>query len=104
MNNHQQLYTLGNWTVKPDSEEKFITEWESFAKWTSKKFSGAGIGYLLQDSTNPSMFISFGAWDSIESINKWRGLPEFNAFAEKVKNLCTKFEPHNMVLVASTNE
>lgn len=68
MNNQNQPFTVGIWTVKEGNQKAFIAEWNSFAVWTSKHQAGSGMGYLLQDSADPQKFISFGGWNNSESI------------------------------------
>ncbi len=102
MSNASQLYTLGTWTVKPGNERVFIAEWETFARWTAKNLAGAGMAYLLQDAERPEQFISFGPWESAEHVRLWRERPEFRAFAVKVRELCSDFQPHTLSVVASS--
>ena len=99
-----QPYTLGVWTVKPGSEEAFITEWETFARWTARNHPGAGTACLLRDTDHPEQFISFGPWESVEVIKSWRERSEFKAFVVKARQLCTDFQPHSMTAVASSTE
>lgn len=100
---HREIYTLGIWTVKPGKEAQFISEWTAFAERTAKNYPGAGKPYLLQDEHEPLRFISFGPWDNKETIRQWRESAEFRAFADKVKDLCDKFEPNTLKLVSTTN-
>jgi heme-degrading monooxygenase HmoA len=103
-NKPRETYTLGIWKVKPGMESEFISEWTSFANWTSETFSGeVGKAYLLRDETDSLRFISFGPWDNENTIQKWRGSDEFKSFAAKVKDLCDDFQP-NTLKVASSSE
>jgi pimeloyl-ACP methyl ester carboxylesterase/heme-degrading monooxygenase HmoA len=95
-------YTLGIWKVKPEKEKDFINEWTAFATWTGSNISGSGKAHLLQDKENPLRFISFGSWDSEESISKWRNYNEFKTFVEKVKELCDEFQPNTLNEVSSS--
>ena len=102
MNKSGQIYTLGMWLVKPGLESEFITTWETFARWTAESLSlpddlGA---HLLQDLENPRRFISFGPWKDIQTVQAWRGLPEFMAFFSKARELCEKIEPSTLKQVA----
>ncbi len=104
MGESNQPYTLGIWTVRPGKGASFVKVWEEFAKWTAQNIAGSGTGYLLQDSANPEKYISFGQWESGEAVSVWRERPEFKAFAAKARDLCSEFQPHSMMLVASSEE
>ncbi len=95
-----QHFTSGEWLVKAGKESEFIVAWEYFAKWTGQSQVGAGTGHLLQDSTNPRKFLSFGPWDNIGAIDHWRDEPEFQAFVEKARELCDSIQPRTLSLVA----
>lgn len=95
-------YTLGIWKVKPEKEKDFIKEWTNFASWTGRNINGSGKAHLLQDKENPLRFISFGSWDSEESITHWRNYKEFKTFVEKVKELCDEFQPNTLNEVSSS--
>lgn len=97
-----QPYTVGKWTTRIGSERAFITEWERFAKWTAKNQQGAGIGYLLQDKEKPQEFISFGPWENDDAIKAWRERPEFKTFVSTIGELCAKFQPQSLALVATS--
>jgi heme-degrading monooxygenase HmoA len=99
----EETYTLGIWTVKPGKEEEFIRIWTSFANWTSENISGAGKGRLLLDEKNSLRFISFGPWNSEDSIQKWRDSGEFKSFVTKAKDLCDDFQPNTLKLVSTSD-
>lgn len=96
----KKIYTLGVWTVKPEKEAEFISEWTSFANWTSNNISGPGKAYLLQDEKNSLRFISFGPWDNEKSIEGWRESNEFRNFVTKAKDLCVDFQPNTLKVVS----
>ncbi len=104
MDQPRQPYTLGIWTVKPGSEDTFLSEWKAFAEWSSKNQPGAGSAYLLRDLDHPQMFVSYGSWIDSAAINRWRSTPEFKRFVGKVKTICDAFEPHSMELVATVSQ
>lgn len=102
MDKIKQPFTLGVWKVKPGNEDTFISEWRAFAHWTAEHQAGALRAALLQDSDRPEQFISFGPWENTEAIKAWRERPEFTAFVSKARQLCDEFEPHSLMLVASS--
>jgi quinol monooxygenase YgiN len=100
-NQHQEIYTLGIWTIKPEYINEFIGEWTLFAKWTSEHISGSGNPYLLQDQINPLRFISFGPWDNESTINIWRSSKEFTNFITTIKVFCEDFQPNTLKVVST---
>ena len=102
MNKPEQPYTMGIWKVKPGNEEAFASAWKTFADWSFKNQEGAGHGYLLEDPENPQSFVSFGWWESVDAIRKWRARPEFNEFVGKAKALCDDFQPKSLRLKTTT--
>ena len=95
-----QLFTSGQWLVKPGKEADFISAWDTFAQWTGEHQPGAGSGHLLQDTTNSRSFLSFGHWDSEAAIQQWRLMPEFQAFLTTARDLCDDIQTRALTLVA----
>ena len=104
MYNLNQLFTSGIWLAKEGKEEDFVREWGVFADWSIRKKLGSGEPYLLQDINNPRYFISFGPWPDLATIGKWRQTKEFQTFVKKVKDLCEKFDPSTLKVVALGEE
>jgi heme-degrading monooxygenase HmoA len=98
-----QPATMGTWRVKQGKEAEFIALWDSFAQWTSQNHPGAGAGYLIQDLTDPRRFVSFGFWESVEVIEKWREDPEFQGFVNRAQELIDDFQPSTLRLVATVS-
>ena len=97
MENSNEVYTFGLWTVKPGKEAEFIAAWESFARWTSEHQPGmAGEALLLQDLDQPKRLVSIGGWTDRQRVEAWRQLPEFRAFFAKAKELCEEMQPHSL--------
>lgn len=92
------LYTHGRWVVKEGQQERFQAAWEEFAEWTNAEISGAVAGEvrLLQDLDDPTLFYSFGPWDSIEAIQAWRANPGFQARIGRIRELLVSFEAHTL--------
>jgi heme-degrading monooxygenase HmoA len=98
-----ETYTLGIWKVKPGMDKEFISEWTSFANWTSETYSGeVGKAYLLRDETDSLRFISFGPWDGEITIRNWRNSNEFKEFAGKIADLCDDFQPNTLKVASSS--
>jgi heme-degrading monooxygenase HmoA len=103
MTDKLQLYTCGTWIVKSGMEQDFIEVWQAFADWTSRDQVGAGAGTLLQNEADPSMFLSFGPWENLEVIAKWRSRPEFQDFVARARELCNEVKPQTMKVVGYSN-
>jgi quinol monooxygenase YgiN len=95
-----QLFSSGQWLVKPGKEAEFISAWDTFAQWTVRNQPGAGSGHLVQDTANSRSFLSFGPWDSQDAIQQWRQKPEFQAFLGRARELCDDIQPRTLTLVA----
>ena len=96
----EQVFTSGNWLAREGREKEFQKAWQDFANWAAREKHGSESPYLLQDLENPRHFISFGPWPDVEAIKKWRETEEFRNFVIRVKELCEKFEPFTLRVVA----
>jgi len=95
-----QPYTMGNWVAKPGREEEFVAAWLELAEWTKREI-GAPSATLLRDIGDPTRFVSFGPWDSLEAIDAWRALPGFRERVERIRGFLESFEPNTLELVAT---
>jgi heme-degrading monooxygenase HmoA len=100
MGDPEKIFAAGIWLVRPGNEQAFIEAWKEFSAWTALHQDGSGYGNLLQDTGNPSRFISFGPWDSLESIQAWRQQPEFMKAITRFMDLCDQITPGTFRLVA----
>jgi len=82
------VFAFGYWTVKPGKEEIFLEKWQNFAQWTLNHFKGARWVYMVRDQEQTNKFISFGPWESLESIAEWRQSSKFTAAFADFKELC----------------
>jgi len=102
MEESKEIYTLGFWTVKKDKESEFIDAWDKFAQWTMRNQPGTvGTASLIQDVSNPSSFISFGAWENTATIENWRARPEFKVFFAEARELCEDIKPSTWKVAAT---
>src|SRR3990170_6304947 len=95
-----QLFTSGQWLVKPGKEGQFISAWDTFAHWTGQNQPGVGSRHLLQDTANSRSFLSFGPWDTEEAVQHWRQKPEFQTFLSTARELCDDIQTRTLTLVA----
>lgn len=96
-----QLYTHGRWVVKDGQQEQFRAAWREIADWTSERIAGAvaGEARLLQDLDDPTLFLSFGPWESLEAIQTWRGDDGFKERVSRVREFLVSFEAHTLRVV-----
>lgn len=92
-------YTFGSWRVKAGREEEFVAAWQEFADWTATQ-GLASKAQLLRDHEDPSLFVSLGPWESLDTIARWRSLPGFHDRIVALHALLDSFEPRTLELVA----
>ena len=93
-------FVSGRWTVKPGSEDEFVTRWTAFTQWSLDNAKGARGFYLLRDEKEPNRFVSLGYWDDKASIGAWRQSPEFAEKLGRARELCDEFEARDYALAA----
>lgn len=101
MAQHDVIYAVGIWSVRPGNERAFMEAWMDFASWTSW-LEGSRYGNLLQDLRDPARFVSFGAWEDMECIRAWHRQPEFKKSFDRFLELCDGITPGTFHLVAET--
>jgi heme-degrading monooxygenase HmoA len=95
-----QVYTTGSWQPGPGNEEAFVEAWESFAAWAST-MPGAGTLRLTRDLHDPSRFVSFGSWETLDEVHAWKSSPEFRERMAQVLQHVADFRPAELGLVAT---
>jgi quinol monooxygenase YgiN len=95
-----QPYTHGVWTVKPGREEQFVAAWTELAEWSFREVPGSVWAKLLRDSSTPNRFISFGPWEDLDAIDRWRAHPGWQERVQRLRELLEGFEPSTLELVA----
>ena len=94
------VYTSGTWKVTPGREDEFVNSWKELATRTQGDFPGA-TATLLRDRDDPTLFLSFGPWESLEQIEQWRASETFQTGVGKIRPLLTEFTPRTLDPVAS---
>ena len=92
-------YTHTTWIVKPGYEDEFVRRWAAWADW-SRAEGLAANATLLRDVDEPNHFVSFGPWETIEAVRRWRAEPGFQQHVERLHEVVERFEPHTYALVA----
>jgi heme-degrading monooxygenase HmoA len=93
------IYTSGTWTPSSGSGDAFVEAWRQFASWASSR-PGAGRLQLVRDLTDPSRFVSFGEWESIDDVRAWKSSPEFRERMAHVLQHVDDFQPSELVAAA----
>lgn len=94
------VYTSGRWKVTPGNEDEFVNAWRDLATRTKGDFPSS-TAVLLRDRDDPTLFMSFGPWESIEEIERWRASEAFQSGVGKIRPLLAEFTPHTLDPVAS---
>jgi heme-degrading monooxygenase HmoA len=95
-----ETYTVGMWKAKAGEEREFIEAWREFAAWGST-MPGVGTLRLTRDANDPSRFLSFAPWESIEAIHAWKSSDEFKERIGRVKGHTDEFTPSEFELETS---
>ena len=90
----ERVYTHALWRVKAGCEADFIAAWrELAAAFMSLPQKPSGKGTLIQSATDPTVFYSFGAWESSEDVGAMRADARAQAAMQKVRALCAESTP-----------
>jgi heme-degrading monooxygenase HmoA len=69
----------------------------------TRAVSGAGTLRLTRDARDAEVFLSFGAWESIDAVRAWKGAPDFRERLAHVLQHVDEFEPTELALVATAD-
>ena len=100
MRNLGQLIRLGIWTVKPSSVPEFIDAWQAGVDWIARNLPDDGEAILLQDSDNPTTFISFASSANPAKAQEVMSQTGFQELWARVQTLCENVQPHRTQVVA----
>jgi heme-degrading monooxygenase HmoA len=95
-----EAYTNGVWMVKAGEEEAFVAAWREFASW-GQTWPGCATFRLVRDVRNPSRYMSFGDWESLDAQQAWKDHPEFKARIRRVQEHVDDFQPSLFELVSA---
>ena len=96
----QQVYTLGVWHVKANRDQEFITAWKELAAIFTSLPEPPGKVILIRSDSEPTLFYSFGPWNSLEAIEVMRSDHRAREGIERLKNLYTQATPGSFHVVA----
>lgn len=98
----EKIYTTGRWKANAGKEAAFVDAWVRFAAWASG-MPGAGELRLTRDEREREVFVSFGAWESVDAVHAWKSAPEFRERLAHVLQHVDEFEPSELTVVASAH-
>jgi heme-degrading monooxygenase HmoA len=93
------VYTTGSWRPFEGQDEDFVREWQAFMEWAAS-LPGAGHGVLGRDVRDPGRYVSYMAWDDMESVRAWKGSDEFKPRMSRVQAYIDRFAPTEIEVVA----
>ena len=94
-------YSQTTWTVKPGQEDEFVRRWREFADWSAVQGLRASAK-LFRDVERPSTFLSFGPWESLEAVQRWRSRPGYHERIARLAEVTDGLEPRTLELVAES--
>jgi quinol monooxygenase YgiN len=71
--------------------------------WASS-IPDAGRVELARDVREPTRFVSFGDWASIEEVRGWKSSSEFRERMAQVLQYVDEFQPAELTLIASATD
>lgn len=89
---NETFYTLACWRVKEGNEKLFVDAWKEMGKAFASMPQATIKSRLIQSLKDPTLFYSFGPWESLEDIQLMDTDPEAQQVIQKVMNLCDAFE------------
>jgi heme-degrading monooxygenase HmoA len=81
-------YSAADWQVRAGREAEFVRAWNDFIRWTVEEVPGARTFHLLRDEQNSGRFVSFGSWDSMETVQAWGRHERFAEMYGRCVELC----------------
>ena len=94
-----RYYSHSTWTVKEGCEDEFVTAWKDWVAW-SAPHGLRSSARLLRDVDDPRRFLSFGPWEDLDTIRRWRSLPGFQERLARLQATVERFEPRTLEQVA----
>lgn len=95
-----KAYTFATYRVLPGKEAEFIAAWNRLAATLSGLQDPPYWGTLLRSTTDPTLFHSFGPWESASAVMAMRKDPIAQAAFDGIAALCSEMTPGNYELVA----
>ena len=89
--------------MKDGRQSEFVAAWKELgAIFTTLEDPPHGKGLLIQSTTDPLLFYSFGPWPSIDAVAAMRTDPRAQVGIAKVRELCVEAMPGTFRVVAES--
>jgi heme-degrading monooxygenase HmoA len=88
----ETFYTHALWRVKPGNEQAFIDAWRAMGDAFLAIPGPKSHGTLIQSLTDPTLFYSFGPWESLDQIHAMRANPAAQEAMARARELCEEVE------------
>lgn len=99
---NEQIYTLGEWHVKEDKMKEFIIAWKELGEIFASLPEPPGKGILIQSTSVPTLFYSFGPWSCMEAVKIMRNHTQAQQGIRKLTELCSNAVPGSYRVVAES--
>jgi quinol monooxygenase YgiN len=70
----QDIWTQGTYKVKPGCADEFVRGWCELARHAVEEFAVAPPT-IFQDREDPNLYVTFGVWDSLDTLQRFRSSP-----------------------------
>ena len=81
-------WSSGSWQIKEGHADEFVERWREFLTWTKAENTGFLGARLIRHLAEPNSFVSFAAWQDLDSMRAWQGSPEFAERFSACRALC----------------
>jgi quinol monooxygenase YgiN len=85
------IWTQGIYKVKPGCADEFVRGWRELARHAVEEF-GVAPPTILCDREDPSLYVTFGVWDSLDTLQRFRSSPLVAERALALDNLLDSAE------------
>jgi quinol monooxygenase YgiN len=90
------VWTHGTWTVKPGHEDDFVEAWRAMVREVGAHLEVHGTPTLLRDHDRPNVFISFGPWESMDVVSRFRASEPFRRHVTSMGELLEDFQARTL--------
>jgi heme-degrading monooxygenase HmoA len=70
----RDIWTQGTYRVKPGCADEFVRRWRELARHAVEEF-GVAPPTILYDREDPNLYVTFGVWDSLDTLQRFRSSP-----------------------------
>ncbi|MGA7097851.1 MAG: hypothetical protein WB245_09820 [Acidimicrobiia bacterium] len=96
-----EVYTLGVWRIKEGKETEFVEAWKALSSFFRGLPRPPGTGTLVQSTDEPSLFYSFGPWQTLADVEAMRSHPNTRDELARLTDLCEEAHPGTFRVIAT---